>query len=68
MKSFGDFLANSFTEVEFRSHSIHPCEVYSCMTVGILTIMEHYRYLILEYFYHPKKKTHTHQLSLPIFS
>lgn len=42
---------NCFIEIEFIDHTIHPFKVCNSMAFSILTN--------LEYFHHPKKKSHT---------
>ena len=61
------YIFNSFIEIQFIYHTIHPFEVNNLVVFSLFTkLYNHHYYLSTEYFQHSKKKSHTHQQSFPI--
>lgn len=51
----------------FTCHNIYPFKVYNLVVLVYRKVVQTYA-LILKPFYHPKKKPHSYEQSLPILS
>lgn len=51
-------ILNSFIDMEFTYHTIHLLNVYISLAFRILRVVQSSSQPILEYFQHPRKKSH----------
>ena len=52
---------HNFIEIKFTYHKMYAFKMYNSVVFSLFTMLcNHYHSLILEYFHHFKKKSHSH--------